>query len=251
MRRRTLLGGAAVALAMPGILRASAEQPASRTAEVDVLLVLAVDVSRSMDEEEATLQRSGYVAALNSPEVIEAIRGGPLGAIGLAYLEWSGMEHQTVVMPWTRIGSAAEAAGFSRALRDAPLGIGTWTSISAGLDAASRLLAAAPFEAMRRVIHVSGDGVNNSGPPVEEARDRAVAQGITINGLPVMKTAPAETFGAAAAVPLDAYYRQSVAGGPGAFVLGVDDFTGFGQAVRRKLVLEIAGLAAPAPGSAA
>jgi hypothetical protein len=253
MRRRSLLGGATVAaLALPAILRSTAgaavpdDTPAA--AEVDTLLVLAVDVSRSMDEEEAGLQRAGYVSALRDVAVHEAIQGGAIGAIGLCYLEWSGMEHQTLVVPWTRIAGAAEAEHFARRLAASQLGIGTWTSISAGLDRARALLAEAPFDAARLVVDVSGDGANNSGPPVEEARDRAVADGITINGLPVVK-GPALTGYGTAAMPLDAYYRESVVGGAGAFVLGVEDFANFAPAVRRKLVLEIAGDAAgAAPG---
>ena len=244
MRRRRLLVGATAALAMPSILRA-AEPTADQASEVDVLLLLAVDVSRSMDEDEASLQRAGYREALRSTQVLDAIQGGLIGAIGLAYFEWSGMEDQRLLVPWTRIANAEDATAFTDRLAASPLGIGTWTSISGALDRASRLIQAAPFRTSRLIIDVSGDGTNNSGPPVEEARDRAVARGIVINGLPVMKTASMGSYDGPADLPLDAYYRQSVAGGFGSFVLGVEDFAGFGRAVRRKLVMEIAGESAP------
>jgi hypothetical protein len=244
MRRRSLIGSAAVAWAAHALIL-GAPRPARaappREAEVDVNLLLAADVSRSMDEEEARLQREGYVAALHDGAVHEAIAGGPCGAIGLAFLEWSGPEHQTVVMPWTRIAGAAGARDFALRLRAAPISIGTWTSISAALERARLLMAEAPFAAERLVVDVSGDGTNNSGPPVEEARDRAVAGGLVINGLPVMKDPPMRFPGAEPQL-LDAYYRESVVGGAGSFVVAAEDFHAFGRAVRRKLILEIAGL---------
>jgi hypothetical protein len=242
MRRRSLLGcaAAAAAAALPVPYLVPRAAAAAEPDEVDVLLLLAVDVSRSMDEEEAKLQREGYVAALCDPAVQDAIQGGVLGAIALAYFEWSGTEHQSLLLPWTRIGSSAQAGAVADRLRRAPLAIGTWTSISAALDHARRLFADATFAADRRVVDVSGDGVNNSGGAVEDARDRAVAAGITINGLPVMKDPPVR-FPGAASVPLDGYYRDQVIGGPGAFVVPADDFASFGQAVRRKLILVVAG----------
>lgn len=240
MRRRTLFGTTLAALAMPALLCRAAESPREE-GEVDVLLLLAVDVSRSMDEEEARLQRAGYLSALRSFPVLDAIQGGALGAIGLAYLEWSGIEHQRLLVPWTRIGSAAQAEGFCGRLEAEPIGVGTWTSISGALDAAGQLMAEAPFPAMRQVIDISGDGMNNSGPPVEGARERVLAQGITVNGLPVLTSPSIGSFSGAGAMPLDEYYREKVMGGIGAFVLPAEDFGSFGRAVRRKLMLEIAG----------
>ncbi|MBX9699285.1 MAG: DUF1194 domain-containing protein [Acetobacteraceae bacterium] len=237
MRRRTLISIAAAALAAPARL---AQAAAPGDAPVDLLLLLAVDVSRSMDEEEARLQREGYAAALLDPGVLRAIGDGPYGAIALAYLEWSGPEHQAVLLPWTRVTGPVDAAGCSARLRTAPLTIGTWTSISTALDRARQEIAAAPFAADRHVIDVSGDGVNNAGGAVEAARDRAVADGIVINGLPVMKGAPTGVMPGGSTVPLDEYYREQVAGGPGAFVIPAEDFHSFGQAIRRKLVMEIA-----------
>ncbi|WP_135469914.1 DUF1194 domain-containing protein [Crenalkalicoccus roseus] len=235
MRRRGILAATAA-----GALLARGLRPARAEETVDVLLVLAVDVSRSVDEEEARLQREGYYAALTDPEIIALIRRGMLGAIGVAYVEWSGHDWQRLVVPWTRIGSAEEAAAWVEALeRHPPRAIG-WTSISGAIDFSRRVLAEAPWQGMRRVIDISGDGDNNSGPPAEQARDRAVAEGIVINGLPIMN-APHPGM----RLPLDEYYRRNVIGGPGAFVIPTEDFHGFARAVRRKLVLEIAGRRGP------
>ncbi|MFC7607869.1 DUF1194 domain-containing protein [Teichococcus aestuarii] len=238
MRRRSLLaagGLAAAAALLPG--RARAEEA------VDVLLVLAVDVSRSIDEDEARLQREGYRAAMSDPKVVEALQGGILGAIAVTYVEWAGAEYQRQVLPWQRIGSRAEANRWSDMLAEAPRASLSWTSISAGIDFSVRMLAEAPFEGTRRVIDISGDGVNNSGGPVEAARDAAVAQGIVINGLPIMNDNP--TFGRRLSIPLDRYYAESVIGGAGAFLVAAESFESFGVAVRRKLIREIAGAGGP------
>ncbi len=238
MRRRSLLAAGAAAVT-PRLARAEGEP-------VDVLLVLAVDVSRSVDDDEARLQREGYRAAVSDPQVIEAIRGGMIGAIGLAYVEWAGAEYQRLVLPWMRVSGAGEARAWSEKLAEAPRASLSWTSISGGLDFSRTVLAQAPFEATRRVIDVSGDGVNNSGGPVETARDRLVAEGVTINGLPIVNDRP--TFGRMPPIPLDEYYRDSVIGGAGAFVIVAEDFQSFGNAVKRKLIREIAGLPGPTIG---
>jgi hypothetical protein len=237
MHRRALLAaGAAAATA-----GAAARFASARAAEepVDVLLVLAVDVSRSVDEDEARLQREGYRNAVSDPVVVEAIRGGMIGAVGIAYVEWAGAEYQRLVLPWTRISTPADALAWATRLDEAPRASLSWTSISGALDFSARVLAEAPFEAARRVIDVSGDGVNNSGGPVEAARDKLLADGVTINGLPIMNDRP--TFGRLPPVPLDEYFRESVVGGPGAFVIPAEDFQVFGHAVKRKLIREIAG----------
>ena len=236
MRRRTLIAATGAALALPAAI-ARAEEP------VDVALILAVDVSRSIDEDEARLQREGYRGAVTDPRVVEAIRGGMLGAVAIAYTEWAGIEYQRLVIPWTRIGSQRDAEGWAGALAQAPRASLSWTSVSGAIDHARRVMAECPFEATRKVIDVSGDGVNNSGPPAELARDRAVAEGITINGLPILNDRP--TFGRAPPIPLDIYYRESVIGGQGAFMIAAEDFESFGNAVRRKLIREIAGLSGP------
>jgi Protein of unknown function (DUF1194) len=232
MRRRSLLAaGTGVAFAGAAPRVAAAGEP------VDVNLVLAVDVSRSIDEDEARLQREGYRAAVTDPRIVAAIRGGMIGAIGTAYVEWAGIEHQQLVIPWTRIGSRAEAEAWAEALSQAPRVSLRRTSLSGGIEFSRRVLGEAPWEATRRVIDVSGDGVNNSGPPVEEARDRALAEGITINGLPILNDRP--PFGAGPM--LASYFRERVIGGQGAFVIPAEDFDAFGLAVRRKLLREIAG----------
>lgn len=228
MRRRALLSLAA------GVAAADTPEP------VDVLLVLAVDVSRSVDEDEARLQREGYRAGVSDPRVIEAITRGMIGAIGVAYVEWAGFEYQRLVLPWTRIASAGDAHLWSDRLAEAPRASLSWTSISAAIDFSRRVLGDAPFEGTRRVIDVSGDGVNNSGRAVERARDEAVADGIVINGLPIVNDRP--TFGRGPPVPLDLYYQNSVIGGFGAFMVVAEDFESFGNAVRRKLIREIADL---------
>ncbi|MEI6159576.1 MAG: DUF1194 domain-containing protein [Roseococcus sp.] len=229
MRRRSLLAASA---ALPLTTHAQAPEP------VDVLLVLAVDVSRSIDEDEARLQREGYRNAVSDPRVVEVIRRGMIGAIGLAYVEWAGFEYQRLVLPWTRIAGQREADAWASALAEAPRASLSWTSISGGIDFARRTLAESPFEGTRRVIDVSGDGVNNSGRPAEIARDEAVAQGIIINGLPIINDRP--TFGRMPQIPLDQYFQQSVIGGAGAFMIVAEDFDAFGTAVRRKLIREIA-----------
>jgi len=239
MRRRSvLLAAGAAALPAPPL--------GASTDAVDMLLVLAVDVSRSIDEDEARLQREGYRSAVSDPAVVEAIRGGMIGAIGVAYVEWAGAEFQRLVLPWQRLASMTDAEAWSEKLAEAPRASLSWTSISGGIDFSRRVLAEAPFEATRKVIDVSGDGVNNSGGPVESARDRAVAEGIVINGLPIVNDRP--TFGRMPPVPLDEYYRESVVGGPGAFVIVAEDFVSFGNAVKRKLIREIAALDGPARG---
>ncbi len=228
MRRRTLLAAPVLLAGAP----ARAEEP------VDVLLVLAVDVSRSIDEDEARLQREGYRNAVSDPRVIEVVRRGMLGAIGLAYVEWAGFEYQRLVLPWTRIATQRDADAWASALAEAPRASLSWTSISGALDFSRRTMEAAPFEGTRRVIDVSGDGVNNSGRSAALARDECVAAGIVVNGLPIINDRP--TFGRAPPIPLDQYFAENVIGGPGAFMIVAEDFEAFGNAVRRKLIREIA-----------
>lgn len=228
MRRRALLA-AAGGLAWPARAEAG---------PVDLRLVLAVDVSRSIDPAEARLQREGYRSAMSDKAVIAAITGGTLGAAAVAYVEWAGFTIQNLVLPWTRIASAAEAEAWSARLAKAPRASLSRTSISGALRFSGRLLAACPWEGTRQVIDVSGDGVNNNGPPAEEERDRLVAQGVTINGLPIVNERP--NFGMAPDGRLETYYRESVIGGPGAFLIVAADFADFGTAIRRKLIQEIA-----------
>ena len=230
MHRRDLL--AASAAFASGAVRA---QPADA---VDVLLVLAIDVSRSVTDDEAILQREGYRSAITDPGVLAAIGGGPLGAIAVAYFEWASYQFQDLVIPWTRIAGAADAQSWAVRLESSPRQSVSWTSISGALGFAGRLLATSPLEGTRRVVDVSGDGANNSGPPPETERDRLVAAGVTINGLPIINRHP--RFGRLE-LDVDKYYEASVIGGIGAFMIVADDFSAFANAVKRKLIQEIAG----------
>lgn len=207
--------------------------------EVDLELFLAVDVSRSMQPFELEIQRRGYAEALASPEVAEAIAGGPLGRIALTYVEWAGAYSQRTVVPWSLIESAEDAQAFAAKITAHYDNAMRRTSISSALLYAADDMEVNGFKGLRRVIDVSGDGPNNMGPPVTEARDRVLARGVIINGLPLMtRDALSDRWG----IPdLDRYYEACVIGGPGAFALPVDDWTLFAEAVRRKLVLEIAG----------
>lgn len=208
-------------------------------APVDLLLILAVDVSSSITPDEARLQREGYLAALTAPEILAQIPKGRQGAIGLAYVEWSGIEDQRLVLPWTRITTPSDAQLWAEALKQSPLRSRRGTSIAGGLDFARDVLKLAPWSAERRVIDVSGDGVNNGSEPVEGARDRAVAEGIVINGLAIVGEEP-RFSDLTLPARLSDYYRMAVIGGPGAFVVAAESFGSFGAALKRKLLQEIA-----------
>ena len=211
---------------------------------VDIALVLAVDVSLSMSYEELQIQREGYAAAISSPDVVRAIERGLYGRIAIAMFEWANDTHSRAVLEWTVIGNADDAARVAQTLR-ATRSIGhRRTSISGAIERAAGLLEAVPYDPLRRVIDISGDGPNNHGNPVTEARDAALAMGITINGLPLMtRSGPGAAF---SIDDLDRYYARCVIGGPGGFMVPVNDWDQFAEAVRRKLVLEIGGLQ-PAP----
>ncbi|MCO5158339.1 MAG: DUF1194 domain-containing protein [Aquamicrobium sp.] len=207
---------------------------------VDVELILAVDVSLSMSPDELAIQRDGYAAALTHGEVIRAIEDGMHGRIALAYVEWAGDSVQHVIVPWTIIANGEDARRVAERLTVAPSNSARRTSISGVLDFAADLFAESAHRGMRRVVDVSGDGPNNQGVPVTQARDALVAQGVTINGLPLMTTGRGYA-GRFDLAELDAYYRDCVIGGPGAFMIPVNDWSHFPEAVRRKLVLELAG----------
>jgi hypothetical protein len=208
--------------------------------EVDVELFLAVDVSRSMAPAELAIQRRGYASALRSPEVGRAIGDGLIGAIAVTYVEWSGTGSYRVVIPWTLIDSPEAAETLAKKIETHTLPSLWRTSITSAIDLAATSIAGNDFEGLRRVIDVSGDGPNNQGGLVTTARDRAVAQGITINGLPLMTREG--LWRNMHLEDLDLYYQFCVIGGPGAFVIPVLDWDEFAVAVRNKLVLEIAGL---------
>jgi Protein of unknown function (DUF1194) len=225
----TVLAGVVLALLLGG--EAAAQTP------VDVELVLAVDVSQSMDLGENELQRQGYIAALLHPQVLSAIRSGIYGRVAIAYLEWG--SSQSVMVPWTLVEDAASASRLAGALAAEPIRTIHGTSISGALGYAASLFDANAYEGFRRVIDVSGDGPNSSGAPVVPTRDAVLKQGVIVNGLPIMLRPPSYTF---FSIPdLDLYYADCVIGGPGSFVLPVDDPGQLADAIRRKLVLEIAG----------
>jgi len=209
--------------------------------DVDVELVLAVDVSSSMDASEQVLQRRGYVAAFRDPEVIAAITSGSIGRIAVTYVEWAG-SHQKVVVPWRIIQSQADARAFAAELASQPISRHELTSISGGLLFAADQFTESPASGLRRTIDISGDGANNTGPPVASTRDALVARGITINGLPIV-IRPSLVGWPPGSFDLGLYYEYCVIGGPGAFTVKVEDARGFGLAIRHKLFLEIAGLA--------
>jgi Protein of unknown function (DUF1194) len=205
---------------------------------VDLELVLAVDVSLSMDLDEQRLQRDGYVAALRDAEVHKAITSGPHGRIAVVYMEWAGPSVQNVVIPWTLIDGPAAAAAVADKLEAQPISRARMTSISQGLIFAGQLFDGSGVKGIRRVIDVSGDGPNSAGPLLTVVRDQLVAQGIAINGLPILLKKPASFFDIA---DLDVYYTQCVIGGTGAFMIPVRERVEFKTATRRKLLLEIAG----------
>ena len=222
--------------------------PAARAAEsVDLALVLVTDVSRSIDDSEFKLEKDGYAAAFTAREVIDAIRGGSIGAIAVAYVEFASSFEVRTVLDWSVIRDQASAQAFADQLSAAPRSYWGRTAISAGVDRAVQLLAESGFEPTRRMIDVCGDGTNNAGRDVGEARDDAVKAGITINGLAIINDHPVAWTYAHVQPPggLANYYRENVTGGPASFVLEVHDFHTFGEAMTRKLVTEIADRAAP------
>jgi len=236
MKRRTaLIGSLAAPLAMwAGAIPARAQTP------VDLQLVLAVDVSRSIDEVEAELQRRGYVEALTNQHVIDAILSGEHKRIALCYTEWAGTHYQVAVIDWTVIDSPTAARRFADKLAEAPRTSQSWTAVGAALAFAGARFDNSGFESKRRVIDISGDGRTNDGPPAELVRDKLVAQGFVINGLPVMMNRT--NFGRPPDTGLDKYYEENVIGGPGSFMISAASFDDFGRAVRSKLIREISGV---------
>lgn len=231
---------AAVAITLTAPPTGAADLP------VDLELVLAVDTSRSIDFYEAQLQRQGYVAALMDPKVVAAIQSGLFGRIAVAYMEWSGLGYGSITVGWSAVSDTASAAAFAQILEERPLLSGRRTSISHAITMAMTLFDGNGFEGTRRVIDISGDGPNNQGVLVTAARDLAVADGITINGLPIINDRPSP-FGWPSLPDLDRYYLNCVIGGPASFIIVAEGFEAFAAAIRSKLILEIAGGAAEAP----
>ena len=241
LSRRFFLSAAA-GLAAPAILgagRARANEP------VDVELVLAVDVSRSVDPQEMEMQFAGYAGAFRDPRLAEGIANGPIGAIAVTLFVWSDWHIQHTLVPWTKLDGPATCEGFAAKLDAASRESFLYTSISGAMDYAARQFGQG-FEGLRQVVDISGDGVNNSGRPVAEARSAILEQGVVVNGLAVLDRSPQPASLTAGLPPLDEYYRDEVIGGPGAFLVVAEGFESFGAAVRRKIIREIA--YAPPPG---
>jgi hypothetical protein len=239
MRQTVLTAVLAASLGLAAPVRAAAE-------DVDLALVLVTDVSRSIDDSEFNLEKTGYATAFNNDKVLQAIHNGPLGKIAVAYVEFAGNYEVRTVLDWTVISDAASARSFTDRLNATPRSFWGRTSISAGIDQAMQLFAEAGLQATRRAIDVCGDGTNNAGREASEARDDAVKAGVTINGLTIINDHPVSWTFAHVQPPggLPNYYRENVTGGPGSFVLEIHDFASFGDAMTRKLVNEIAALPA-------
>jgi hypothetical protein len=242
MNRRIVEGLLIVALVLAGTAVALAQ--AGRGAAnryVDLELVLAVDVSLSMDSEEQRLQRDGYVAAFRDPQIHKAIQSGPNGRIAVTYLEWAGAGIQAVVLPWRVIATPADANSFADELATKPISRNLMTSVSAAIEVSAELFEQNDVEGLRRVIDVSGDGPNNSGRPVEVSRDEAGRAGITINGLAIVLAPGRGQYSYFDLPDLDRYYKDCVITGPGSFVLSIKKREEFATAIRQKMLLEIAG----------
>jgi hypothetical protein len=244
MKRRVIAAALVCMAAIAGI------GGGARADTVDLLLVLAADVSRSIDDDEFNLQRKGYAAAITDPQVLRAITGGRHHAIAVTFLEWSGAGEQTVVVDWTVIRDEEAASAIASTILSAPRSFVGRTAIGAAIDFASQRLQASPAQSERSVIDVSGDGTSNSGRAVTESRDEAVAAGVTINGLAIAnnRSSPGYAFHTQPPGGLPKYFRDNVIGGPGAFLITVEDFHSFADAITRKLVAEIAGISDPASG---
>jgi len=217
--------------------------------DVDLLLVLAADVSRSIDAAKFQLQREGYAAAIADPRVLDTIRSGHSGRIGLTFVEWSGTAAQRVVIDWMAVGDAAAAKDFGDRLIEAPRSFEDRTSISGAIEFAMNKFAQAPFACARHTIDISGDGTNNAGRDVTALRDEAVGKGITINGLVILSDNPMSWNPDHTNPPggLDYYYRNNVIGGAGAFVMVAKNFNSFGQAIISKMIAEVAQARRPKP----
>jgi hypothetical protein len=228
-------------LAIALLATALAQPVTAADLPVDLELVLAIDVSGSVDAFEARQQRDGYLAALADPAVVFAIQSNQHGRIAIAYMEWAGFDFQQTVVDWRLIDGKDTAAEFIEELAVQPIGRGRWTSISGAIDYAVKMFPDNGYIGTRQVIDISGDGPNNSGRPIEDARAEALAMGITINGLPILNDRP-QPFNMPTPLELrlDEYYIERVIGGPGAFIVVAEGFEDFRTAILTKLIREIA-----------
>ncbi len=231
-----LLGGAEC-VAAPKTQGFAAADQASQ--QVDVELVLAVDVSYSMDLDELAIQREGYAQAITSREFLQALKSGLTGRVAVTYFEWAAANDQKIVIPWRLIDGPESADAVAAEIMKAPIRRASRTSISGAINYSMGLFDANSYRGIRKVIDISGDGPNNNGEPVLIARDAAIAKGVTINGLPVMVKQP--SYSTMDIEKLDLYYEDCVIGGAGSFVVPIKDRDKFKEAIRTKLVLEVAG----------
>jgi hypothetical protein len=247
MRWYVSIGAALVAAAMAGgdVAGIAAPNPAQRLTQkdsppsVDVELILAVDVSYSMDMDELAVQREGYAQAIVSKEFLQALKSLPNGKISVTYFEWAASYDQKIIVPWRVIDGPETADAFADEIMKTPVRRASRTSISGAINFAMPLFDENPYRGIRRVIDISGDGPNNNGSPVTGARDAALAKGIVINGLPIMVKEP--SYSTMDIDNLDFYYEDCVIGGPGSFVVPIKDRDKFKEAIRSKLLLEVAG----------
>src|SRR4051794_15145265 len=236
-----LAGGDVAGIAAPSSKKQIGHQLADKeaNASVDVELVLAVDVSYSMDMDELAIQREGYAQAIVSKEFLQALKAGPNGKISVTYFEWAAATDQKVIIPWRVIDGPETADAVASEIMKTPIRRASRTSISGAIHFAMPLFDENPHRGLRRVIDISGDGPNNNGTPVTLARDEALEKGIVINGLPIMVKEP--SYSTMDIDNLDFYYEDCVIGGPGSFVVSIKDRDKFKEAIRTKLLLEVAG----------
>lgn len=234
MKRRHMMRAAAGAALVPLAARQALADPI----DVDLRLVLAIDVSRSVDAEEYELQKDGYARALTDQRIIDAVTSGPLQRIGLCYVEWAGPQMQRTPIDWTLLDGKAACESISAKIAALPYEPHSWTGVGAAMRYAAGKFDSGPFHSRRMVIDVSGDGRNNNGPPADIVRDELVARQIVINGLPIVSDKP--NFGRPPERDLDRWYEENVVGGPGSFMIVAQGFGDFARAVRNKLSREIA-----------
>jgi hypothetical protein len=248
MRWYISIGAALVACAMAGgdvaVVAAPGPQVAQQRAEtdanaVDVQLILAVDVSYSMDMDELAIQREGYAQAIVSKDFLQALKTGPNGRVAVTYFEWAASSDQKIIIPWRVIDGPESADAVAAEIMKTPIRRASRTSISGAIYFAMPLFEQSPYHGLRRVIDISGDGPNNNGPPVSIARDEALSKGIVINGLPIMVKEP--SYSTMDIDNLDYYYEDCVVGGPGSFVISIKNREKFKEAIRTKLLMEVAG----------
>ncbi len=231
-----MAGGDVAGIAAPNPTNPLADKDAASS--VDLELVLAVDVSYSMDMDELAIQREGYAQAIISKEFLQALKTGPTGKIAVTYFEWAASSDQKIIIPWRVIDGPETADAVANEIMKTPIRRASRTSISGAINFAMPLFEENPYHGLRRVIDISGDGPNNNGAPVTGARDAALEKGITINGLPIMVKEP--SYSTMDIDNLDLYYEDCVIGGPGSFVVTIKDREKFKEAIRTKLLLEVA-----------